>query len=74
MSFNVDLVHKPGRDNMVPDALSRRQELQIIFTGESSLMTKIREGYQDDEESKRTLDTLRLGKKLEHFWLERGVV
>ena len=72
--FNVDLIHKPGRDNVVPDALSRRQELRIIFTGESSLMRKIREGYQDDEESKKTLDTLRLGKKLEHFRLERGVV
>ena len=44
--FNVDLIHKLGRDNVVPDALSRRQELQIIFTGESSLMRKIREGYQ----------------------------
>ena len=72
--FNVDLIHKPGRDNVVPDALSRRQELRIIFTGESSLMRKIREGYQDDEESKKTLDTLRLDKKLEHFQLERGVV
>ena len=59
---------------MVPDALSRRQELRIIFTGESLLMRKIREDYQDDEESKKTLDTLRLGKKLEHFRLERGVV
>ena len=72
--FNVDLIHKPGRDNVVPDALNRRQELRIIFTGESSLMRKIREGYQDDEESKKTLDTLRLGKKLEHFRLEQGVV
>ena len=35
---------------MVPDALNRRQELQIIFTGKSSLVRKIREGYQDDEE------------------------
>ena len=59
---------------MVPDALSRRQELRIIFTGESSLMRKIPEGYQDDEESKKTLDTLRLGKKLEHFRLKRRVV
>ena len=59
---------------MVPDALSRRQELRIIFTGELSLMRKIHEGYQDDEESKKTLDTLSLGKKLEHFWLEQGVV
>ena len=37
-------------------------------------MRKICEGCQDDKESKKILDTLRLGKKLEHFWLERGVV
>ena len=37
-------------------------------------MRKICEGYQDDEESKKTLDKLRLDKKLEHFWLERGIV
>ena len=72
--FNVDLIHKFKRDNVVPDALSRRQELQIIFTRESSLIRKISEGYQDDEESKKTLDTLRLGKKLEHFRLKRRVV
>ena len=72
--FNVDLIHKPGWDNVVPDALSGRQELRILFTGESLLMRKIREGYQDDKESKKILNTLRLGKKLEHFWLEQGVV
>ena len=72
--FNVDLIHKPRRDNVVPNALSRRQELRIIFTGESSLMRKIREDCQDDEDSKKTLDTLRLGKKLEQFRLEQGVV
>ena len=73
MCFNVDLIHKPIRDNVVPDALSRRQELRIIFTYESSLMKKIREGYQDDEDSNKTLDTLRLDKKLQHFWLESVV-
>ena len=68
--FNVDLIYKPGRDNVVQDALSKRQELRIIFTGESSFMRLICKGYQVDEESKRILDTLRLGKKLEHFRLE----
>ena len=47
--FNVDLIHKSERDNVVPDALSRRPEIQIIFTGELLLMRKIHEGYQDDE-------------------------
>ena len=67
--FNVDLIHKPRWDNVGPDALSRRHELRITFTGESSLMRIL----QDDEESKKTLDTLRLSKKLEHFRLEQGV-
>ena len=37
-------------------------------------MRKIREDYQGNKESKKTLNTLRLGKKLEHFRLERGVI
>ena len=36
-------------------------------------MRKIHEGYQNDEEFKKTLNTLRLDKKLEHFQLERVV-
>ena len=71
--FSVDLIHKPKRDNVVLDTLSSRRKLRIIFTGESSLMKKIHEGYQDDEESKKILDTLRLGKKLGHFRLKRVV-
>ena len=74
MCFNVDLIHKSGWDNVVLYTLSRRQELQIIFTGESLLIKKIREGYQDDEESKKTFNTLRLGKKLKQFGLEQRVV
>ena len=74
LCFNVDLIHKPGQDNVVPDALSRLQELRIIFTSDLSLMRKIREGYQDDEGSKKTHAKLRLDKKLEHFRLEQGVV
>ena len=65
--FNVDLIYKTGQDNVVLDALSRRQELQIICKGESLLMRKICDGYQGNEESKKTLDTLKLDKKLEHF-------
>ena len=30
--MNVDLIHKPGRDNVVPDALSRREEFHTMST------------------------------------------
>ena len=39
--FNVDLFYSLGWDNVVPNALSRRQKLRIIFIGESSLTRKI---------------------------------
>ena len=30
ISMDVELIHKPGRDNLVPDALSRREKLLIL--------------------------------------------
>jgi hypothetical protein len=30
--MNVDLIHKPQHDNVMPDALSRREELQAMST------------------------------------------
>ena len=60
--MNVDLIHKPGKDNIVPDALSRKDEyksvtqlLRMIYSGESDLTRKIREGYMKDEEAQDML-------------------
>ena len=58
--MNVDLIHKPGRDNVVLDALSRREEfhamsttqtLRLMYKGEGNLQQKIREGYLKDPET-----------------------
>jgi hypothetical protein len=31
--FNVDIRHKPGKDNVVPDALSRKHQLKVVYVG-----------------------------------------
>ena len=71
--MNVDLIHKLGRDNVVPDALSRREEfhamsttqtLQLMYKGEGNLQWKIKEEYLKDLKAQRLLDELCKGKVL----------
>ena len=69
--MNVDLIHKPGKDNVVPDALSRKDEyksatqlLRMMYSGESDLARKLRESYMQDEEAQGMLKTLRKGGKV----------
>ena len=81
--MNVDLIHKPGRDNVVPDALSRREEFQdmsttqvlrLMYKGEGSLERRIREGYMKDPEAQRLLGELRSGKRHKQVKLENGLL
>jgi hypothetical protein len=69
--MNVELIHKPGRDNVVPDALNRRKEFQemstsqslwLMYKGECDLHRKLREGYVNDPEAQVFLGELRKGK------------
>jgi hypothetical protein len=70
--MNVDLIHKPGKENVVPDALSRKDEfkpsstqmLRLMFEGESDLARRIREAYMKDPEAQKFLSDLRVGKKV----------
>ena len=81
--MNVDLIHKPGRDNVVPDALSRQEEfhtmsttqaLRLMYKGEGNLQRKIREGYLKDPEAQRLLGELRKGKALKEVKLVDGLL
>jgi len=40
--FNVDIQHKPGKENVVPDALSRKHQLKVVYVGETELQKKAR--------------------------------
>jgi hypothetical protein len=33
--FNVDIWHKPGMENIVPDVLSRKHQLKVVYVGET---------------------------------------
>jgi hypothetical protein len=38
--FNVDIQHKPGKDNVVLDALSQKHQLKVVYMGEQSFKRK----------------------------------
>jgi hypothetical protein len=40
--FNVDIRHKLGKENIIPDALSRKHQLRVVYVGETELQTKVR--------------------------------
>jgi len=39
--FNVDIRHKPGKENIVPDALSRKHQLKVVYVGEIELQKEV---------------------------------
>ncbi len=39
--FNVDIRHKPGKENIVPDALSRKHQLRMVYVGETKLQKEV---------------------------------
>ena len=76
--MNVDLIHKLGYDNMVPDALSRWEEfhamsttqtLRLMNKGDGNLQRKIRKGYLKDSKAQRLLSELCKGKALKEVKL-----
>jgi len=40
--FNVDIRHKPGKENVVPDALSWKHQLKVVYVGEIEFQKKAR--------------------------------
>ena len=80
--MNVDLIHKPGKENVVPDALSRKDEykpsstqiLRLMYEGENDLARRIREAYMKDPEAQKFLSDLRIGKKVKGIRLHQDLI
>jgi len=35
--FNVDIRHKPGKENIMPNALNQKHQLKVVYVGETKL-------------------------------------
>jgi len=64
--FNVDIRHKPGKENVVPDALSRKHQLKVVYVGETKLQKEVRLVSCRDEFAKEVRQNIQNGTK-SHF-------
>jgi hypothetical protein len=39
--FNVDIQHKPEKENVVPDVLSQKHQLNVMYVGETKLQKEV---------------------------------
>jgi hypothetical protein len=71
--FNVDIRHKPRKDNVVPDALSRKHQLRVVYVGESELQKEVRLASCRDVFATETRQSIQNGAK-SHFHLRNGLL
>ncbi len=50
--FNVDIWHKPGKENVVPDVLSRKHQFKVVYVGETKLQKEVRLASRHDKFAK----------------------
>ncbi len=71
--FNVDIRHKPGKENIVPDALNRKHQLRMVCVGESELQKEVRLASRRDAFAKKARQSIQNGAK-SHFHLRNGLL
>jgi hypothetical protein len=71
--FNVDIRHKPGKDNVVPDALSRKHQLKVMYVGETKLQKEVRLTNRHDQFAKEVRQNIQNGAK-SHFQVRNGLL
>jgi hypothetical protein len=64
--FNVVIQHKPGKENMVPNALSRKHQFQVVYVGETTLEKEVRLTNRHDKFAKEMKQNIQKGIK-SHF-------
>jgi len=71
--FNVDIRHKPRKENIVPDALSWKHQLRVVYVGESELQKEVRLASCRDAFTKEVRQSIQNGAK-SHFHLRNGLL
>jgi len=71
--FNVDIRHKPRKENIVPDALSRKHQLRVVYVGESELQKEVKLANCRDAFAKEARQNIQNGAK-SHFHLRNGLL
>ncbi len=71
--FNVDIRHKPRKENIVFDALSRKHQLRVVYVGEIELQKEVRLANRRDVFAKEIRQGIQNGTK-SHFHLRNGLL
>ncbi|KAF8088610.1 hypothetical protein N665_0535s0002 [Sinapis alba] len=71
--FDYTLEYKPGKVNVVADALSRKAELAAMSQVEGAIMARIREGLERDHVAKELMKLSNEGK-VHRFWVDDGLL
>lgn len=71
--FDYELEYKPGKGNVMADALSRKSELAAITTARCDIQDAISDGLQHDLEAKQLMELATQGKT-RRFWVEDGLL
>jgi hypothetical protein len=66
--FNVDIQHKPRKENIVPDALSWKHQLKVVYVGDTELQKEVRLVSRRDVFAKEVRQNIQNGAK-SHFHL-----
>jgi len=66
--FNVNIRHKPGKENVVPDALSRKHQFKVVCVGKTKLQKEVWVASRHDEFAKEVMQNIQNGTK-SHFQL-----
>jgi hypothetical protein len=69
----VDIRHKLEKENVMPDALSPKHQLKMVYLGELKLKREVRLASRRDEFAKEMRQNIQNGIK-SHFHLRNGLL
>ncbi len=69
----MDIRHRPGKENVVPNALSRKHQLKVVYVGEIELQKEVRLVTCRDKFAKEVRQNIQNGTK-SHFHLQNGLL